>query len=311
MRFGIVLPNLGQLAAPSTLVRLARQAEGLGFDGIFLSDHLTLPTTPHSRYPYRSDGTFPLRPDQDILEPVTAASYLAAVTSSIRLGFSVLVLPYRQPVLNAKMLSTLDVLSAGRLIVGAGVGWMEEEFVALGSDYAHRGAVTDEHIELLRALWTRDEPKFAGRHFQLSDMTMYPKCVQKPHPPIWTGGITDRALQRAARLADGWHGIRLVPQDLKEIAGKLKNLREQSRSDSNDFEVSLRLGLDITKSSLPDSRLPLRGSPQQIASDIHRYAEAGLTYVVVEPRARDVEEMAEQMEQLANQVWPSLEPVAQ
>lgn len=208
MKYGVILPNLGALAHPHILTSLAHRAEELGFDGVFVSDHVILPTTPGSRYPYRSDGTFPLRPDENILEPVTTLSYLAAITTRVHLGFSVLVLPYRHPVLNAKMLGNLDVFSGGRLIVGVGVGWMEEEFVALGADYAHRGQVTDEHIMLMHNLWSRDEPEFAGEHYQLSGMTMYPKTHQRPHPPIWTGGISPSALRRAARLGDGWHGIR-------------------------------------------------------------------------------------------------------
>ena len=306
MRFGIVLPNLGQLATPSILTALACRSEELGFDGVFLSDHLTLPTVPGSRYPYRSDGAFPLRPDQDVLEPVTAAAYLAAVTHRVQLGFSVLVLPYRNPVLNAKTLATLDIFSSGRLIVGIGVGWMEEEFRALGSDFPHRGQITDEHVELMKSLWTRDEPDFSGRHYRVSEMTMYPKPSQKPHPPIWTGGISPRALSRAARLSDGWHGIRMTPQGITDVAPQLRSLREESGRSFSGFEVSLRAGLDLTRTDLPPSRLPLRGSSQQVASDLQHYRDAGLTYLVLEPRARDADEFAAQIEQLAGQVLPGL-----
>ena len=306
MRFGVILPNFGRMATPSVLTDLAQRAEASGFDGAFLSDHLVLPTTPRSRYPYRSDGAFLLRPDENILEPVVAASYLAAVTSRLQLGFSVLVLPYRHPVLNAKMLATLDVLSGGRLIAGVGVGWMEEEFLALGSDFPNRGQVTDEHIRLLKNLWTRDEPEFSGRHYQLSEMTMYPKPVQKPHPPIWTGGISNRALRRAACLTDGWHGIRMTPEQIPGVCEQLKQMREESDQRWDGFEVSLRAGLDFTRTDLPSSRLPLRGSPEQVADDIRRYEAAGLTYLVVEPRARDTVELAAQMDQLVQEVWPLL-----
>jgi len=228
------------------------------------------------------------------------------VTSRVQLGFSVLVLPYRHPVLNAKMLATLDVLSAGRLIVGVGVGWMEEEFLALGSDFPHRGQVTDEHIQLMKSLWTRDEPEFSGQHYRFSEMTMYPKPVQKPHPPIWTGGITTRALLRAARLSDGWHGIRMNPEGIAGVAHRLQRMREESGQDFSGFEVSLRAGLDLTRTELPPSRNPLRGSPEQVADDVQRYRDAGLTYLVLEPRARDAEELTSQIEQLAEQVWPRL-----
>ena len=306
MQFGVVLPNLGGLANPHTITTLAHRAEELGFDGVFVSDHLTLPTTPGSRYPYRSDGTFPLRPDEDILEPVTTLAYLAAVTTRIKLGFSVLVLPYRNPVLTAKMLATLDVYSSGRLIVGVGVGWMKEEFAALGSDYGHRGQLTDEHIRLLQTLWSRDEPEFAGEHYQFSGMTMYPKPAQKPHPPIWTGGISPRALRRAARLGDGWHGVRMTPQEIDDVSKKLQTLRQEAGRAGRPFDLSLRTGLDLTQSVLPQSRLPMRGSPGQVTADVVRYREAGLTYLVVEPRARDTAEFAGQMERFAREVWPLL-----
>ena len=306
MQFGVVLPNLGGLANPSTLTRLALRAEELGYDGAFASDHLALPVTPGSRYPYRSDGAFPLRPDENILEPVTTLAYLSAVTSRIRLGFSVLVLPYRHAVLNAKMLSTLDVYSGGRLIVGVGVGWMKEEFEALDSDYDHRGRMTDEHIRLLQSLWRRDQPDFAGNYYRFSGMTMYPKPAQKPYPPIWTGGISPRALRRAARLSDGWHGVRMTPEEIGKVEGQLRELRSETGRDNLPFDVSLRTGMDLTNSPLPRNRLPMRGSPEQVAGDMASYQDAGLTYLALEPRARDAGEFLGQMERFAEEVRPLL-----
>ncbi len=306
MQLGLVLPNLGALANPPTLTRLALRAEELGFDGMFVSDHLALPTTPGTRYPYRSDGTFPLRPDEHILEPVTTLAYLAAITARIKLGFSVLVLPYRHAVLNAKMLSTLDVYSGGRLIVGVGVGWMKEEFEVLDSDFDHRGQVTDEHIRLLQALWRRDEPDFAGNYYRFTGMTMYPKPVQKPHPPIWTGGISPRALRRAAQLSDGWHGVRMTPDQIAKVGKQLTDLRSETGRDALHFDVSLRTGMDLTNSALPQNRLPMRGSAEQVAEDVRHYQDAGLTYMVLEPRARDASEFLGQMERFAGEVRPWL-----
>ena len=306
MQSGLVLPNLGALANPPTLTRLALRAEELGFDGMFASDHLALPTTPGSRYPYRSDGTFPLRPDENLLEPVTTLAYLAAITTRIKLGFSVLVLPYRHAVLNAKMLSTLDVYSGGRLIVGVGVGWMKEEFEVLDSDFDHRGQVTDEHIRLLQALWHRDEPDFAGNYYRFTGMTMYPKPTQKPHPPIWTGGISPRALRRAARLSDGWHGVRMTPDEIAKVGKQLTELRSETGREALHFDVSLRTGMDLTNSALPQSRLPMRGSAEQVAEDVRQYQDAGLTYMVMEPRARDASEYLGQMERFAEMVRPLL-----
>ena len=162
MKYGVILPNVGPLAHIDSLARIAQNAEHLGYDGVFLSDHIAIPSYLRSVYPYRSDGRFPLTTSDRILEPVTTLAYLAAVTSRLQLGFSVLVLPYRHPALNAKMLGTLDVISNGRLIVGAGVGWMAEEFAALDSNFEARGAVTDEHIAMLKAFWTNPEPDVSG-----------------------------------------------------------------------------------------------------------------------------------------------------
>ena len=297
MKYGVILPNVGPMADTGTLAELAGQAESLGYDGVFLSDHIAAPIDLQSRYPYRTDGRFPLSPEEPILEPIVTLSYLAAVTSRIELGFSVLVLPYRHPVLNAKMLGTLDVISGGRLIVGVGVGWMEEEFHALNASFAERGTVTDEHIEILRAFWAQPVPEFAGRHYQLAGLSMSPRPGPHRIPPIWTGGISAPALRRAARLGDGWHGVRQRPADVARVALRIARLRAQAGLGMAGFEISLRAGLDLTDASLDGAaRTPLRGSPEQVRADLAGYAEAGLTYLVLEPRAANPEQMADQLQ---------------
>ena len=204
MQYGVILPNVGPMAQIDVLADLTRDIESRGFSGIFLSDHIAIPVELRSAYPYRSDGRFPLTSTDLILEPITALSYLAAVTDSVDLGLSVLVLPYRHPVLNAKMLATLDVMSNGRLILGAGVGWMQEEFEALDTDFTARGPLTDEHIRVLRSFWCQANPNFAGDHYAVSGVAISPRPVQSPCPPIWTGGISAPALRRAATLGDGF-----------------------------------------------------------------------------------------------------------
>ena len=297
MKYGVILPNVGPLAHIESLAHVARRAEDLGYDGVFLSDHIAIPTELRSAYPYRSDGRFPLAAADRILEPVTTLAYLAAVTTRLHLGFSVLVLPYRHPVLNAKMLGTLDVISSGRLIVGAGVGWMKEEFGALDSNFAARGAVTDEHIALLKALWTEDAPDVLGRHYSVTGVGMAPQPVTRPHPPIWTGGISAPALRRAANLADGWHGVRQSPRDVARVAARIGELRASRGEAMNGFTISLRAGLDITgEPFVGSSRTPLRGSPAQVAADLAGYEGTGLDYLVVEPRAATPEQLIEQLE---------------
>ena len=297
MKYGVILPNVGTMAYIESLMQIAQRAEGLGYSGVFLSDHIAIPTELRSAYPYRSDGRFPLTSSDRILEPVTTLSYLAAVTRRLHLGFSVLVLPYRHPVLNAKMLGTLDVISNGRLIVGAGVGWMEEEFAALNSDFHARGAVTDEHIKMLRAFWTETAPDCKGNHYSVAGLGMAPQPVAQPHPPIWTGGNSPPALRRAANLADGWHGVRQSPDDVARVAGHIGELRAAAGSETEGFTISLRAGLDVTDEPFDGGgRTPLRGSPEQVAGDLAEYERAGLDYLVVEPRAATPEQLIDQLE---------------
>ncbi len=295
MKYGVILPNVGPLAHIDSLADIARSAERLGYDGVFLSDHIAIPTDLRSAYPYRSDGRFPLTAEDRILEPVTALAYLAAVTTRLQLGFSVLVLPYRHPVLNAKMLGTLDVISNGRLIVGAGVGWMAEEFAALDSDFNDRGAITDEHIAMLKAFWTEPAPEARGNHYSISGLGMAPMPVSQP--PIWTGGISPPALRRAANLADGWHGVRQSPTDVARVAARMGELRSSRGGTMDGFTISLRAGLDVTIEPFAGaSRTPLRGSPNQVAADLIEYVGAGLDYLVVEPRAATPDQLLEQLE---------------
>ena len=296
MQYGVILPNVGPMARIDILAELAKEVEVRGFQGIFLSDHIALPTELQSAYPYRSDGRFPLTSSDPILEPITALSYLAAVTNHVHLGFSVLVLPYRHPVLNAKMLATLDVMSGGRLIVGAGVGWMKEEFDALDSDFDARGNLTDEHIAVLRALWSDASPNVDGSHYSVSGVQISPPPVQQPGPPIWTGGITGPALRRAARLGDGWHGVRQSPADVARVKARISELRAQQGTTMDGYTMSLRAGVDVTAEPLHGSgRTPLRGSPDQIAADLIDYADAGLDYLVLEPRAASPEHFVDQL----------------
>ena len=191
LTIGCTLPTSGAAADPSALGALAQTAEALGFDSIWVSDHVVVPERIGSSYPYSADGRFPTAPTQPYLEPLATLSYLAGLTRRARLGTHVLVLPYRHPLLAAKMLSTLDNLSGGRFDFGIGVGWMREEFEALGSpSYERRGAVTDEQLRIMKAVWTQDVTGFEGEFYRFEPLGAHPLPVQKPHPPIWVGGHT-------------------------------------------------------------------------------------------------------------------------
>lgn len=177
---------------------------------------------------------------------------------------------------------------------------MAEEFAALDADFAARGAVADEHIAILRAFWTEAAVDFAGAHYNVAGLGMAPAPVSRPHPPIWVGGTGPRALRRAARLGDGWHGVRQSPGEIADAAGRIARLRAQAGASMEGFEISLRAGLDIADGPATGAgRTPLRGSPAQVASDLADYAGAGLTYLVVEPRAATPAQLMGQLEEFS------------
>ncbi len=316
MNFGFSLPGRGPLAKPDLLLRLAQTAERLGYSSLFVTDHVVLPRTSKSRYPYHPSGQFPGGADQDYLEPLTLMTYLAAATKKIRLGTSVLVVPYRNPVVTAKMLATLDVLSGGRVILGAGVGWLEEEFVALGAPpFGERGRATDEYLRLMRECWTKDQIHFDGTYYRVSDVVFLPKPVQKPAIPIWIGGHTDGALQRAGELGDGWHPIGLRPPALlhpREYAEKVKQVRARAtRAGRNPEAITLtfRAPMEVwpkrAKPRAGDRQL-FRGTAEQVIADIRQYQALGVTHFVFDFPAPDPKAVVANMERFAEDVRPKV-----
>ena len=308
--FGTSMPSRGDMASPANLRTLAQRAESLGFDSAWVSDHIILPRSVDSFYPYAANGVATFRPDEDYYEPLAALNFLAGCTQKIRLGTHVLILPYRNPVLTAKMISTLDVLSEGRFILGAGVGWMEEEFKALGLDtFAQRGAVTDEYIQLFKELWTKDNPEFQGEHYQLSDSGFQPKPVQKPHPPIWIGGHANPAIRRAAKYGDGWMPIGLRPPAIlepEELAEKITRLRRLTMEAGRPEDaVSLCFSTGVTFDDSPGAtRRMMSGRAEQIAADLRQYQDLGIRNFILGFPGDSVAAVDEAMEQFSKQVMP-------
>ena len=308
--FGCSLPSRGPMSSPEGLRSLARSAEQAGFDSVWVSDHIILPRQVESFYPYAADGVATFRPDEPYYEPLAALNFLAGCTERVRLGTHVLILPYRNPVLTAKILSTLDVLSGGRVILGAGVGWMEEEFQALGLDtYHERGAVTDEYIQLYKELWTNDRPEFEGKYYQLSGAGFQPKPVQKPHIPIWIGGHTGPAIRRAAKYGDGWMPIGLRPPAIlepEEFGGMVARLRRQTvRAGREEDAVALCFSTNIAfdDASSPDRRM-MTGVPEQIAADLRQYQDLGVRNFILSIPGDSASEMQENMDRFSSQVKP-------
>jgi probable F420-dependent oxidoreductase len=322
MKYGFTLPGRGPLAKPETLVTIAQRGEELGYDALFTGDHIVVPRTITSPYPYTQSGEFPGSASGEAMEQLTVLSFLAGQTKTIRLATSVMIVPHRNPLVAAKALATLDVLSGGRVTVGIGVGWMREEFEALGlPPFEERGSVTDEYIEAFKELWTSDSPSFEGKYCQFSNIWFLPKPVQKPHPPIWVGGESRAAIRRAAQLCDGWYPIGSNPQfpmgTPELLAAGMKRLASYARRAGRDpsevqviyrpHEYELRKDGRAARSSSSE-RHPFVGTAEEIASDIRQYEEMGVSYLVMNlgTMSRNLDEMLGHLEDFASQVWPKV-----
>src|SRR5580692_10247836 len=223
MLIGFNAPTAGPLSAADNLAKIVVGGEAMGFDYATFSDHVVIPTAIAAEYPYSASGEFPSGTRGERHEQLTEIAWIAAKTTRLRLVTSVMVVPHRPAVLTAKILSTIDVLSGGRLTLGIGAGWMREEFEAIGApDFDARGTVTDEYIKAFLELWTNDKPRFAGEHVHFDNILFAPKPVQKPHPPIWVGGESGPALRRTAQLGDAWYPIGTNPAFPLDSLARLK-----------------------------------------------------------------------------------------
>lgn len=242
MKFGMLLPTLGPLASGAGVAEkqltIAQKAEALGFDSIWLPDHVVIPTTIKSRYPYNDTGEFPMPADQGFLEPLATMGVLAGATKRVRIGTWVLVLPHRNPIVTAKMFATLDVLSGGRMILGAGIGWMEEEISLLGAPFKQRSALSDEYLRAMRELWTNPNPRFEGKYVQFNGIKCEPKPLQKPFP-LWIGGHSPRAMRRIAELGDGWVSVPKSFAGFKETYEELQKAAAKAGRDMKSIQISI------------------------------------------------------------------------
>ncbi len=275
MKVGLHIPQVGPFASAENITAFARAADDAGFDSLWVFDHVVIQKEQESKYPYSPDGKMGFPPTMDFLEPLTLLTYLAGVTSHVQLGTSVLVLPMRHPVLNAKILATIDHLSNGRAILGAGVGWWKQEFEVLGVPFEHRGKRMDECLELTRALWRDDWVNFKGEFYECVDWTCNPKPVNG-QIPIWLGGESRQQLQRVGKYADGWHAT----------AKSLPTLKD-------DFEVAreaaARAGRNADDLSLSVEGAGMLGSEgmDQTATQLGRLADLGVSHAILTVNPRE------------------------
>jgi probable F420-dependent oxidoreductase len=321
MEFGLSLSGRGPLATPDVVLKVATRAEALRFASLFVTDHIVLPaSTARSVYPYSTTGQFPGGGRQDYLEPLTVLAWLAHATRRVRLGISVLVIPYRNPLTAAKMLATIDVLSGGRVILGAGVGWLSEEFEALQAPpFAERGRVTDEYLRLMRQAWTTDPVTFEGRYYAVRDVYALPKPCQPGGIPVWIGGHSEAAVRRAATLGDGWHPIGLrPPAGLRpdEYATRVKQLHtwaQQAGRDPRAITLTFRAPMEVRsrREKAPAGDRPLfQGTAPEVIADIRRYQALGVSHFVFDPTRPDPKAMLANMERFADEVRPKVQGAA-
>lgn len=292
MQFGIALPNFSRLGTREAVVAIARAAEEMGYDALWTTDHLMMARGQEEPYGH-------------ILEAMTTLTYVAALTERVRLGVSVIVLPMREPVLFAKQAATLDTLSGGRLVMGVGAGWNEQEFRFLGANFENRGKRYDEYIRVLRELWTSAEPRFEGQFVNFSDCLFSPRSPQAGGPKIVIGGASKAALRRSATLADGWHATGLTPERFAEGAQRIREL-----ANGRAVELQIRLHTRIDE-KLPDVhsasgsvQTTLSGSVDEIVAQIQAYKAAGLTQLVSNFGNDSAEAFIDQMRRFAREVRP-------
>jgi len=293
MEIGLHLPHVGPLATREGLIAFAQAAEEHGFDSLWVSDHVVIPRSLGSRYPYSRDGGFPVPPELPFQEPIATLLFVAGVTQRAKLGTTILVIPMRNPIVTAKQLATLDVLSNGRLILGVGAGWMQEEFEMLGVPFERRGARESEYIRLYKALWTEDNPSFQGKFWQIENVGFSPKPIQKPHPPIWVGGHAPAALRRAGRLGDAWHAVGVAPEVVAEGYREVQRHAEKAGRDPASVALTVR------------ARLPLN-EPAQAIEQLARYGDVGVSHAVLEVATGDIDRAREMMELIARDVRPKI-----
>jgi probable F420-dependent oxidoreductase len=287
------------------LTDAARQAERLGFDAVWSAERVVQPWSIDTPYPYGEDGAFIVPPDRPFLDAMTCLAFLSGRTERVRLGVSVLVLPYRHPLYWARVAASLDLLSSGRFILGVGVGWMAEEFEALGAPFAERGRMSDEQLEILRRLRAEERAGFEGRHYRFHDVSFHPKA---PAMPVWVGGEGRAARRRAGRFGDAWfpYFVRITPAELGRLHQEVRDHAREAGRDPDGVALTVCRSIELTPGAVAVEPDRLRGSPEQLAEALRSHAEAGVSHLALQFTARRWPERTEQIERFAAEVMPAL-----
>jgi probable F420-dependent oxidoreductase len=306
MRYGMSIVVRGDSATPETFDRMAEQAEAIGLDTLWASDHLIMPALRVSRYPGRPDGQLPDGWKRTYYQPFSVLNYLAARTRTVRLGTSVLILPMRNPIEVAAQVAELDRLSRGRVNFGVGVGWFQEEFEALGYSFKDRGARANEGLGIIKALWTQEVTTVDGPTYRFTGARMGPKPVQRPHPPIYIGGNTPAAIRRAARHGDAWHPFKVTPSGLAELRPALREALEAEGRSATDFPIAPKVALTFQDTPPREGQAATEGRPQDVIDGLRRFRDAGATELCFDIMTETLDVALSTMERFANEVRPKV-----
>ncbi len=297
MEIGCHLPTQGPVATRDALLAFCREAEARKIASLWVSDHVVFPRTETGEHP---GGTVPIPKNKAYLEDVTALAAVASNSERERLGAWVFILGHRHPVVMAKMLATIDVLSGGRLICGVGVGWWEEELNLLGVPYKQRGKQADEMIQIFKTLWTDDHPHFEGAFYTIPDVGCEPKPIQKPHPPIVVGGDSPGAFKRTVEHADGWHATAKTPEEAQASLDKLRAAAEVAGRPFDSIDLSIRFNVKAAPGSVRQRR-------QEIVDRLAAYKALGFAEVLLDFRRDTLDEMLDDLDAVASEVRPAMD----
>ncbi len=294
MKYGICLPIRRDCSIEFN-IELAVKAEALGFDSVWVSDHVVIPD--------KTAGSF----STVFYDPFILLSAIAASTGSVKLGTSVIILPYRNPVVVAKMAATLDVLSGGRFVMGVAPGWLKEEFESLNADFNSRGEITDEYIEVIRELWGNDSPRFSGKYVNFSDISFYPKPFNNRMPEILVGGNSKPAKRRAVELASGWQPTWVNPEEYSEAVAEMKKTAEEINLDLSNFMFSVRNRIRLEEPGInydsgSDPSYMFRGTIEDIKNEVDKFSESGAQYIVFDPEAESDEDTLKLIETVSEEI---------
>ena len=301
MKVGICVPHYGRSIEVDRLATVVRNAEEAGLDSVWVTDHVIVPRDVDVIY------------REDMLDPLAVLPWLAAMTERISLGTSVLILPYRSPLPLAKLLASVDVLSGGRLIVGAAIGWMEGEFATLGVPFKERVSRTEEALELFHAVWTQEHPEVITAHHQLANVQASPAPLQKPRPPVWIGGSSEGAFRRVARFGDGWHATSATPEEFRQGKQMVTRFwREAGRTGEPVWSMRIPIFVEGVHQWAADQKFlrgrhTIRGTLKQVAGQLAEYQRLGVSHMALEVSYSVYPAILETIDLLADEVKPFLD----